>query len=358
MLGNGEGGDVSATDSTTDNDTTTTTDSVTESETRAEQYADPSYQRTVEIETRYYNGMPAEQRYEAETDFALQSAGANLQPGDRVLDLACGIGGHANVLKERTGCEIDAFDLSHNLIEQAQARQAVNRTQGDIRDSISFRVGDMGIIGEKIEKDVEAGRKYNLITILGDSFIYLPTEDAIREAFRQYEQLLAPGGKLVMQFRDAPAYQEHTPEMDVLRQQLGVTVGEYAVKANYGSHDAKNGQPPAPYVAQGDTIKDFITDPKNGDGVFAYMVGGERKFTPEGVGHWTFGRVYVDPQGVEHDMETANITDFRSKEGGRAILLKLLAEAGFVDAKVDRAPLGQSVYEMIAISASKNNAQK
>jgi len=353
-----ENGEGSNADTPTTELAVPTPTTANDADARAEQYANPSYQRTVELETRYYNGMSAEQRYEAETDFALQSAGATLQPGDRILDLACGIGGHADALREKTGCEIDAFDLSHNLIEQAQARQAVNRTQGDIRDAISFRVGDMGIIGDKIEKEVEADRKYKLITILGDSFIYLPTEDAIREAFRQYEQLLAPGGKLVMQFRDAPEYREHTPEMDALREELGVDVGSYVTKKNYGSKEiVGDDKQPEPYVAAGQPVKDFIADPQRGDGVFTYMVGGERKFTPEGVGHWTFGRVYVDPQGVEHDMETANITDYRSKEGGRAILLRLLAEVGFVDPKVDRAPLGQSVYEMIAISASKKEGR-
>src|SRR6058998_370479 len=46
-----------------------------------------------------------------------------LQPGSRVLDVACGTGNLA-VIAARRGCVVSGVDLAGNLIEQARARAA------------------------------------------------------------------------------------------------------------------------------------------------------------------------------------------------------------------------------------------
>ena len=73
---------------------------------RLNHYDSPHYQRTVEIQSRSSDGMAIEERYKREAEFALDAArknGLELTKQDRILDLACGIGGHAHEMAEKTG---------------------------------------------------------------------------------------------------------------------------------------------------------------------------------------------------------------------------------------------------------------
>jgi cyclopropane fatty-acyl-phospholipid synthase-like methyltransferase len=64
--------------------------------------------------------------------------GAALRPGDKVLELACGIGGTARFLAQHYGVQI----LATNIAE-AQIREAVRLTGAkELRDSIKFAVAD------------------------------------------------------------------------------------------------------------------------------------------------------------------------------------------------------------------------
>lgn len=278
----------------------------------AEQYNSPYYQRTVGIESRFDYGCTAGERYEAETDFALGCAGVSFQEGDRILDLACGIGAHADLLREKTGCDVDAFDREPNPIEAAKSREEVAQAREGVRQAISFRVGDMADISQKIEGD----RRYKLITILGDSFIYLPNEDAIKNAFQQYVDLLEPGGKLVLQFRGRGAnYQENSAEKDAMRVKAGVVQrDDYVAKETYGD------------VSAGESVRyGLMQDISQQDGVFYYMdAPKEQSSLPEGVRpRYAFGRVYVDQEGVEHNLGTAEITDYRSTDQGDGYFEKI-----------------------------------
>ena len=45
-----------------------------------------------------------------------------LKPGSRVLDVGCGLGGSAFLMKQKFGLNVDAIDLSDNMLELAQLR--------------------------------------------------------------------------------------------------------------------------------------------------------------------------------------------------------------------------------------------
>lgn len=305
----------------------------------SDQFESPKYTRTTEIETGFDYGCTVDERYEAETNFALQCAGIQFNPGDRILDIACGIGKHANLMREKTGCEVDAFDKSETLIEEANALEDIRKRQSGIRQAIRFNLGHMG----DIAKETEAGRKYKLITILGDSFIYLPNEEAIRNAFQQYFDLLEPGGRLVLQFRGrGPNYQEESPEKDAMRARLGIVAKDYITKATYGKKPA------------GSSFE-LMADETEHDGVFYYMVA--EPDNTEGPSHYEFGRVYIDPDGNEHNLGTSEIADFRSSEEGRKILTILLTDVGFEKVSISKAQLANSDKDMIVVSAGKAKQQ-
>ena len=45
-----------------------------------------------------------------------------LKPGSRVLDVGCGLGGSAFLMKQKFGLKVDAIDLSDNMLKFAQLR--------------------------------------------------------------------------------------------------------------------------------------------------------------------------------------------------------------------------------------------
>ena len=55
-----------------------------------------------------------------------------LQPGSRVLDVACGTGNLA-IIAARRGCVVSGVDIARNLIEQARSRAAAEGLQIDYR---------------------------------------------------------------------------------------------------------------------------------------------------------------------------------------------------------------------------------
>ena len=48
----------------------------------------------------------------------------DLNPGSRVLDVGCGIGGSAFLMKQKFNLEVDAIDLSDNMLELAEMQLA------------------------------------------------------------------------------------------------------------------------------------------------------------------------------------------------------------------------------------------
>ena len=46
----------------------------------------------------------------------------DLKPGSSVLDVGCGLGGSAFLMKQKFGLNVDAIDLSDNMLELARLR--------------------------------------------------------------------------------------------------------------------------------------------------------------------------------------------------------------------------------------------
>ncbi|MEM8884715.1 MAG: class I SAM-dependent methyltransferase [Planctomycetota bacterium] len=78
-----------------------------------------------------------EKAAKGEAEFATKAMG--LQPGSRVLDIACGGGRHARAMKE-LGFEVVGLDLSRDLLQEADG---ILRVRGDMR-SLPFSGGFHG----------------------------------------------------------------------------------------------------------------------------------------------------------------------------------------------------------------------
>jgi glycine/sarcosine N-methyltransferase len=102
----------------------------------------------------------------------------------RVLDAACGSGGHALWLA-RQGYGVAGADVSPVMI--ALARQKAAAAEIDA----SFVVGDLA--------DLRAPAAYDAVLCLGNSLPHLLTQDDLVAALRGMAGVLRPGGILVLQ---------------------------------------------------------------------------------------------------------------------------------------------------------------
>jgi SAM-dependent methyltransferase len=102
-------------------------------------------------------------------------------PGNRVADLACGTGLHAEYLAV-AGAEVSAFDLSPDMIAFARTHHAHAR--------VTYAVGDMRS---------PAGGPWDLVLCLGNSLSLLANVDEVAQMFAAVSRSLTPGGCFLFQ---------------------------------------------------------------------------------------------------------------------------------------------------------------
>ena len=120
----------------------------------------------------------------------LDAAGIAANEGDVALDLGAGGGYHARALAER-GFEVIAVDTSAGLLHELSefcAGFGVTPVQADLLDDRVYR----------------RRAPFALILCLGDTLAHLSTHDDVKRLIEQSGNLLTPGGKLVVQFREPP----------------------------------------------------------------------------------------------------------------------------------------------------------
>jgi len=109
----------------------------------------------------------------------------NLAPDASLLDLACGKGRHAITLNS-FGFKVLGVDLSLNSITQAKLNENPN---------LSFDVHDM--------RQPVKGRTFDAIFNLFTSFGYFDTHEENKQVCESMAKMLAPGGRLVIDFMNA-----------------------------------------------------------------------------------------------------------------------------------------------------------
>ncbi|MGH7615547.1 MAG: class I SAM-dependent methyltransferase [Gemmatimonadales bacterium] len=132
----------------------------------------------------YHALYPHRDTEDAQRAVALVQRVAPWRPGERVLDLACGAGRHAAEL-ERAGAHVLGFDLSPAMLRRARTLSAAPLVRGDMR-ALPFRPGSFGLV-------------VNLFT----SFGYFRDDAEHRLVVRQVADVLAPGGRLVLDYLNA-----------------------------------------------------------------------------------------------------------------------------------------------------------
>ena len=132
----------------------------------------------------YHVLYPHRDDAEAQRAVALIGRVAPWSPGELVLDLACGAGRHAAEL-ERAGAHVVGLDLSPAMLLRAQRRVRAPLVRGDMR-VLPFRSGTFGLV-------------VNLFT----SFGYFRSDTEHGAVMRQVAEVLAPGGRFVIDYLNA-----------------------------------------------------------------------------------------------------------------------------------------------------------
>lgn len=110
----------------------------------------------------------------------------DIQPGERVLDIACGNGIYSRKLAAK-GAYVVASDFSPKLIEYARSRTTENA------DRISYHVADATDEAQLLALAGEAGQPFDA-AVCNMALMDMP---AIEPLFRAVAKLLRPGGRFV-----------------------------------------------------------------------------------------------------------------------------------------------------------------
>lgn len=143
----------------------------------------------------YLDLYPHRDDRDAERVVALLSSRRLVAPGDRVLDLACGPGRHAAALASR-GTRVTGFDLSLTLLRTAQRRGSHSLVRGDMR-ALAFRDG-----------------RFDAVVNLFTSFGYFDRDEQHQEVLDEVARVLRPGGRLVLDFLNAPLVRARLVQRD------------------------------------------------------------------------------------------------------------------------------------------------
>lgn len=139
----------------------------------------------------YYDEVMQEMNYDLWVEFVEPY----LKNNDKILDLACGTGTFATMLKLK-GYDVEASDLSEEIIEIANEKRKINRLD------INFYVADMTNFKTNEKKDV--------ITCFFDSVNFLKDLNEIKKLFNSVYNSLKDGGYFIFDIFSKYMFNEYS----------------------------------------------------------------------------------------------------------------------------------------------------
>ena len=161
-------------------------------------------------DARLYDLLYRDKPYAEEVEFISNILNAVGLSGRSLLEIGCGTGRHAMLLAE-AGYNVSAFDLSLEMLAQAQRRR--QRAEPGIRDRVRFYQDDV----RTLRPDGVVDAAISLFHVIG----FLTSEAELMAGLENVRRCLTPGGPFVFDFwyapailRDGPVPRERTIEDD------------------------------------------------------------------------------------------------------------------------------------------------
>jgi SAM-dependent methyltransferase len=157
-----------------------------------------------------YDLFYSDKSYDEEVRFvARQLSDHDVGPGARILELACGTGGHAIRLTKR-GYEVVATDYSEAMIAEGRRKACSQRAivKFEQRDMRKLRVPE---------------RPFDAALCLFDSIGYARTDAGIAAVVQGVHRSLRPGGLFLLEFWHTPAMLSGFDPVRVRRFRRGTT---------------------------------------------------------------------------------------------------------------------------------------
>jgi SAM-dependent methyltransferase len=169
--------------------------------------------------TDLYDKLYAWKDYAAEADDVVALVKAHRRSeGSRLLDLACGTGGHLLYLRDHFDAE--GLDLSEGMLAVARKRLP----------GLPLHQGDLG--------DFDLGKRFDAITCLFSSIAYVRTREGLHAALACIEGHLEPGGVLLVEpWFDKDSFFPNTvhmqtvdePELKLCRMNTSIVEGDLSI---------------------------------------------------------------------------------------------------------------------------------
>jgi SAM-dependent methyltransferase len=173
---------------------------------------------------RYYDVFYAAKDYAQETAWLHAQFSQTLNPGaSSIFECACGTGKHAALLSIEDW-RISGYDLSHDMIAEANARNAGNAR-------LTFFQGDMTGCGPR-------DQSFDGAMVLFDSLGHLVEWNLIVKALQNFRANLKSGGILIGEVWHAPAFLSHHDPVRI--KQWTLEDGTHILRRSETTIDSKN----------------------------------------------------------------------------------------------------------------------
>jgi SAM-dependent methyltransferase len=152
---------------------------------------------------QYYDLLYADKDYAGETAFIVEAVKAHSEiPVSRVLDLACGTGGHL-LQMAALGWRVTGADGSEAMLDRARHKAT------ELGLSPRLELADL--------RSFDLGETFDLVTCMFSSIGYVTDDEGLQSALEAVRRHLLPGGLYILEFWHGPAVVAQRPETRVRR---------------------------------------------------------------------------------------------------------------------------------------------
>ena len=155
---------------------------------------------------RYYDLLYQDKDYSAEAEYVAAHIRKQMPKAQRILDLGCGTGAHAEHLA-KMGFDVHGVDLSEPMLERAKKRK--NSLPPEVAARLTFSQGDI--------RTIRIGQTYDAVISLFHVMSYQTTNEDLEAAFATAAFHLRTGGVFLFDFWYGPAVLRQLPEIRVKR---------------------------------------------------------------------------------------------------------------------------------------------